>query len=175
MVAFPDVCCIGSSAVTVWLASVDLVTHTMPAQRHAPVTQRGGVDRSRVTPAPEDVWFSSFDVQHCNPERGSLSFSGIPSAGRSRRRGIISVSRKVRAPWTGCQVTPGHQGWSLPGDGQCHRKQTALAQAWVRVKRWGKSPPRAWKHGRHGKPQLEQGRISGEQQSSATQTPRVGR
>lgn len=32
----------------------------------------------------------------------------------------------------------------------------------VRVKRWGKSPPRAWQHARHGKPQLEQGQVSGE-------------
>jgi len=27
------------------------------------------------------------------------------------------------------------------------------------VKRWGKSPPRHWQQGRHGKPQQEQGRI----------------
>ncbi len=32
----------------------------------------------------------------------------------------------------------------------------------VRVKRWGKSPPRSWRHGRHGKPRLEQGQVSGE-------------
>jgi hypothetical protein len=37
----------------------------------------------------------------------------------------------------------------------------------VRVKWWGKSPPRSRQRERQGKPQLEQGRISGEQQSSA--------
>ena len=30
------------------------------------------------------------------------------------------------------------------------------------MKRWGKSPPRSWQHGWHGKPQLEQGQVSGE-------------
>ena len=29
----------------------------------------------------------------------------------------------------------------------------------ARVKRWGKSPPRPWRQGRHGKPHREQGRI----------------
>src|SRR3954452_245372 len=29
----------------------------------------------------------------------------------------------------------------------------------VRVKRCGKSAPRTWQHGRHGKPHLEQGQI----------------
>jgi hypothetical protein len=32
----------------------------------------------------------------------------------------------------------------------------------VRVKRWGKSPPRGWQHSRHGKPRVEQGQIGGE-------------
>src|ERR1019366_6111789 len=112
-------------------------------------------------------------VTSCEAARSRVLFGrGVPSAGRSRRSSWISASRKVRAPWTGCQVTPGHRYF---GDGQCHRKQTALAEAWVRVKRWGKSPPRSWRHGRHGKPQLEQGRIGGEKQSSSTETPRVGR
>ena len=30
------------------------------------------------------------------------------------------------------------------------------------MKRRGKSPPRSWQHERHGKPQLEQGQVSGE-------------
>jgi hypothetical protein len=33
---------------------------------------------------------------------------------------------------------------------------------WVRVKRWGKSPPLEWQHSRHGKPRVEQGQIGGE-------------
>ena len=82
-----------------------------------------------------------------------------------------NAPRKVRAPWTDCQVTPGH---AARRDGQCNRKDTAFAQAEVRVKWWGKSPPHAWQHAWHGKPQLEQGQIGGEQQSSAIKTPRVG-
>ena len=43
--------------------------------------------------------------------------------------------------------------------GKCHRKQTARSQDRVRVKGWGKSPPRLWKQRRHGKPHREQNRI----------------
>ena len=51
--------------------------------------------------------------------------------------------------------------------GKCHRKQTACArQAGVsrpvpraRAKRCGKSAPRPWQQGRHGKPHREQDRI----------------
>lgn len=46
--------------------------------------------------------------------------------------------------------------------GKCHRKQTAtirLAGFGVRVKGWGKSPPRDWQQERHGKPHREQDRI----------------
>src|SRR5438552_7968899 len=32
----------------------------------------------------------------------------------------------------------------------------------ARVKRWGKSPPLPWRHGRHGKPRVVQGQIGGE-------------
>lgn len=43
--------------------------------------------------------------------------------------------------------------------GKCHRKQTARSSDRVRVKGWGKSPPRLWKQRRHGKPHREQNRI----------------
>jgi hypothetical protein len=33
------------------------------------------------------------------------------------------------------------------------------ARSWVRVKRWGKSPPRSWQQDRHGKPHREQDQI----------------
>ncbi len=54
--------------------------------------------------------------------------------------------------------------------GKCHRKQTAPPAfsspvhtdgnaGGVRVKGWGKSPPRLWQQRRHGKPHQEQDRI----------------
>ena len=50
-------------------------------------------------------------------------------------------------------------GNARPGkpEGKRHRKHTAPAG--VRVKRWGKSPPRPWRQGRHGKPRRSQDRI----------------
>src|SRR5205823_10348896 len=84
------------------------------------------------------------------------------------------IPRKVRAPWTHRQVTPGHVIARLR-DGQCHREQTADGlRAQARVKRWGKSPPRRWRQRRHGKPRLEKGQIGSESQSSSTKTLRVG-
>lgn len=61
--------------------------------------------------------------------------------------------RKVRTP-QGKEVR--NTNWGRPR-GKCHRKQTAGQP--VRVKRWGKSPPLAWRHARHGKPLLEQNQI----------------
>ncbi len=43
--------------------------------------------------------------------------------------------------------------------GKCHRKQTACASARVRMKGCGKSAPRTWQQGRHGKPHREQDQI----------------
>lgn len=62
--------------------------------------------------------------------------------------GGASRQRKVRAP----QDRMPANGRASRGDGKCNRKQTATAQAGVRVKRRGKSSPRSWRHGRHGKP-----------------------
>ncbi len=70
---------------------------------------------------------------------------------------MIIIRGKSGLRGKGCQVTPGHCSNS---DGKCHRKQTAPKG--VRVKRWGKSPPRSWQHGWLGKPRLEQGQVSGE-------------
>jgi len=53
------------------------------------------------------------------------------------------------------------------GDGQCHREQTARFDSplggsfRVRVKRWGKSPPRQRRRWRHEKPLPVQGKIGG--------------
>ena len=53
-------------------------------------------------------------------------------------------------------------GNARPGqpEGKRHREQTAHSlNSWVRVKRWGKSPPRGWQQPRHGKPHREQCQI----------------
>src|SRR5204862_6920687 len=77
--------------------------------------------------------------------------------------------RKVRAPQG---RLPGN-AWAPQGDGTGHRKQTALYPR-VRVKRWGKSPPRAWQQAWHGKPQSEQGQVRRETRPEAIGL-RVGR
>ncbi len=72
----------------------------------------------------------------------------------------------------------GLHGNAVPGNarrgrpqGQCHRKQTAgLGRASVRpvrVKRCGKSAPRARQRGRHGKPHREQDQIGAARRASA--------
>ena len=53
--------------------------------------------------------------------------------------------------------------------GKCHRKQTARSSDRVRVKGWGKSPPRLWKQRRHGKPHREQNRIGMTRSAQALQ------
>ena len=52
-------------------------------------------------------------------------------------------------------------GNARPGqpEGKRHRKETARSSDRARVKRWGKSPPRTWQQGRHGKPHREQCQI----------------
>ena len=61
--------------------------------------------------------------------------------GKGSRTGLRTGSRKVRAPQ---DMVPGNTRASR-GDGKCHREQTAdggIRAVQVRVKRWGKSPPR---------------------------------
>ena len=53
--------------------------------------------------------------------------------------------------------------------GKCHRKQTARSSDRVRVKGWGKSPPRLWQQRRHGKPHREQNRIGMTRTAKAVQ------
>ncbi len=56
-----------------------------------------------------------------------------------------------------CQVTPGRR----EATDRATEKTPPVARR-VRVKRWGKSPPRAWQQAWHGNPQSEQGQIGGE-------------
>ncbi len=62
----------------------------------------------------------------------------------------------------------GLHGNTVPGNarrgrpqGKCHREQTAsrYVKSGARVKGCGKSAPRAWRQGRHGKPHREQDQI----------------
>ena len=76
-----------------------------------------------------------------------------------------------------CRLTAG--GDSLQGEfyGKCHRKYTAagrgLPRSAVRVKRCGKSAPRAERFVRQGKPHAEQDQI-GEEERPAPFDSRVG-
>ena len=76
-----------------------------------------------------------------------------------------SPGRKVRTPLGATLRNSGfagdtrRQSVSRRTDGQCHRKQTASAQAGVMVKRCGKSAPREAQATRHGKPRRVQGQI----------------
>ncbi len=71
-------------------------------------------------------------------------------------------------------------GNARPGqpEGKRHRKQTALQSVrgshGVRVKRWGKSPPRDGQPDRHGKPHREQCRIGTASRAGLGPAVRVG-
>ena len=54
----------------------------------------------------------------------------------------------------GCRVTP---GWGNPRESATENRPPCICM--VRVKRWGKSPPRDGQPDRHGKPHPEQCRI----------------
>ena len=61
----------------------------------------------------------------------------------------------------GCRVTP---GGGNPRESATEKslpwcRAIARGGSMVRVKRWGKSPPRTWQQARHGKPHPEQCRI----------------
>ena len=109
----------------------------------------------------------------------------------SRGRGIMEGMRagRVIAGLTSQEGSPEESsapgnarglGWRRLGYGKCHRDKTASAggigdrlkekpsaglpqpRRLVRVKRWGKSPPRQQQCWRHGKPRAVQGQIGGE-------------
>src|SRR2546421_9784675 len=68
-----------------------------------------------------------------------------------------------------CQVTPGRR----EATERATENRPPLIPR-VRVKRWGKSPPRAWQQAWHGSPESEQGQISGETRPGSSER-RVGR
>ena len=75
---------------------------------------------------------------------------------------IAAKHRKMRRggksglQWTRCQVIPGGRE---PTESATESKPPKRRKVLARVKRCGKSAPRTWQHGRHGKPHLEQGQI----------------
>ena len=111
------------------------------------------------------------------------------AASLSRQRGSAYVSIVGGTGWTVAaessdpdEERPGSKG-KLPGNTWARISVTDSAtenrpparRVRERVKRWGKSPPRARQRARHGKPQLEQGQAGGEMQPTSIKTPRVGR
>ena len=73
---------------------------------------------------------------------------------------MAAAPRKGRRGKSGLHKTtvPGNARPGKP-EGKRHRKQTAPERSVVKVKRWGKSPPRDGQPDRHGKPHREQCQI----------------
>ena len=73
-----------------------------------------------------------------------------------------------------CRVTPGRGN---PRDSATENRpprsnqRFASGETGATVKRWGKSPPRTWQQGRHGKPHQEQWRIGGPHGRASVRTP----
>ncbi len=89
----------------------------------------------------------------------ATSRGGLDDRGTKARKGGPEESPDSMKE--GCRVTP--------GGGNPRESATEKSLPWcpgfttggskVRVKRWGKSPPRTWQQGRYGKPHPEQCRI----------------
>ena len=95
---------------------------------------------------------------------------GQPGSRSAIRFGGLCL-RKVRAPWARRQVTPGHGGNVVTDSATENRPPQNIV---VRVKRWGKSPPRfpVTEAARQTPP--EQGQIGDEETSTPIKTSRVG-
>lgn len=97
-----------------------------------------------------------------------LSFVFYTQVARGRRPGDRlereRSKRKVRTSWAGHWVTP-RRSDPTPAPQRTNRRwprrrgSNLVALAQVRVKRRGKSPPRWWRHHRHGKRRPMQGQI----------------
>ncbi|SOC40315.1 hypothetical protein SAMN05892877_107122 [Rhizobium subbaraonis] len=83
-----------------------------------------------------------------------------PSASAERPRGEESPGSTE----TRCRIT---SGGGDPRESATESRPPSHAR--VRVKGWGKSPPRTWRHGRHGKPHREQDRIGMTRAAQAAQ------
>ena len=143
-------------------ASGSLPVRASPRAR-APLQGAGGATVSRGC-------CGGWDASLASRVMGPVSFRrGDGRVRWSRCTGRQGALRKVRAPQG---RLPGN-AWAPQGDGKGHRKQTAPSLG-VRVKRWGKSPPRVWQQTWHGNPQSEQGQISSETRPGSFEL-RVGR
>jgi hypothetical protein len=103
-------------------------------------------------------------ARHAPIVRAGVGQATAAARGFAQKCAAPRRSRKVRAPQG---KAPGN-AWGTRVHGKCNRKQTAEAAGrfkavpqLARVKRCGKSAPRAWQQARHGKPRLEQGQIGG--------------
>jgi hypothetical protein len=96
---------------------------------------------------------------------GLYSYRGQPGSRSAFRFGGTCL-RKVRAPWARRQVTPGHGVRVVTDSATENRPPQNIV---VRVKRWGKSPPRfpATEAARQTPP--EQGQIGGEENAHSDQ------
>jgi len=96
------------------------------------------------------------------------------TVGRSRiGTCVVLIRGKSGLRWTGCQVTPGRGQRERFATESATENRPPSSQV-ARVKRWGKSPPRSWQHGRHGKPQLRARPNMRRETSTSIKTPRVG-
>ena len=101
----------------------------------------------------------------CADDKGRLDRPGRQRLSQHRQL----AGRPLRLGWKRRgRGKSGLHGNTVPGNarrgrpqGKCHRKQTArpASASRVRVKGWGKSPPRDRRRDRHGKPHREQNRI----------------
>ena len=96
----------------------------------------------------------------------------VPQGGRCRAARLVTPGGCVRedaATESATETKPPVRSIRLPPQWQAGRETFrpqrmagALASALVRVKRWGKSPPREQQCSRHGKPRAVQDQIGGE-------------
>ena len=160
--------------------AVDLARRDPARRRRLGGVPRGGASasataRPKVTGARCSRRFGCAFVPW---RKGNWPPRTLPGRGRSPRSTLALTTarfspRRRRARMAGWPRPRGRGKSGLQGDmaagnarpgqpeGKRHRDQTAPAAsaAGVRVKRWGKSPPRRRRRRRHGKPRQEQGQI----------------
>ncbi len=90
-----------------------------------------------------------------------------------RGRGWYTVRGKSGLHWARCQVTPGRPGHSGRRTGQ-QRTDRPPEHRWVRVKRWGKSPPRGRQRTVARQPPAGARPSKRREAPTSIKTPRVG-
>ena len=103
-------------------------------------------------------------VTHSPVGRGELD---------DRGRGWRTVRGKSGLHWARCQITPGRPGHTGRRTGQ-QRTDRPPDHRWVRVKRWGKSPPRGRQRSVARQPPAGARPSKRREVPTSTKTPRVG-